>query len=401
MTERGLVCWFAIGLLLLAACNIEDSRSMIKVSANRQAIVYGEDDRVDVLEAGVPFAALARESAVALIAADKLVPLENGDYAISAPSYGQLQRLCPGERFSTQPAAANCSGVMIAPDVVATAGHCLSVAADGSPDCSQSRYVFGYAITESTTDVVISASNVRECARVLIHLKPPSDSACRYDVALVELKPSAESIATAASVRNSAVVDGEHLTVIGSTAGLPQKVDSGARVVDARHVRGDYFTLSSDTFFVSSGSGVFDVNGKLVGLFARGRRDYDVRELGGGGATCQSVHTEPEYGALAYEEATHIAVVERLRSSVSPGQSSMWPSEVTCDPLMFLKDNDHGESIAPSASSKPDTPTGCALVHPGGRNGDTAGATGWAWSLCGGLLFWRRRRSRRCARQRH
>src|SRR6266850_2085585 len=48
-----------------------------------------------------------------------------------APSWGDAKGLCPGERFSVQPAAAFCSGVLVDWDLVLTAGHCARVYALG------------------------------------------------------------------------------------------------------------------------------------------------------------------------------------------------------------------------------------------------------------------------------
>ena len=67
------------------------------------------------------------------------------------------------------------------------------------------------------------------------------------------------------------------MTVIGYPNGLPAKVASGAVVLDERAGRRDYFTLNSDTFDGSSGSGVFDDRGELAGVFVRGGDDYEYR----------------------------------------------------------------------------------------------------------------------------
>ena len=100
------------------------------------AIVYGQDDRRELYQTEGPVAQLARERAVALIAPQHLVRLADGDYQVDAPSHGEQQMLCAGEQFADQVAAASCSGVLVGPDLVVTAGHCLGVSADGSRDCA-------------------------------------------------------------------------------------------------------------------------------------------------------------------------------------------------------------------------------------------------------------------------
>jgi hypothetical protein len=253
-----------------------------------QAIVYGDDDRVDLYEADEPFVQIAQKTAVALIAPTQLHRRNDGAYGLEAPRYGELQSLCPGERFSEQPAAASCSGVLLAPNIVATAGHCLTVTADGRPDCTNNRYVLGFGIDDPAVAVSIPEDAVFECKQVLGRVEAAADAPCHFDFVL-----------------------GEAVVVVGFPAGLPVKIDRGAQVIDARAEQGDFFTLSSDTFSVSSGSGVFDSDGALVGLFSRGRRDYDQD------GSCQRVHREEQASAQGYEEATQIAAVQHLLSMVT------------------------------------------------------------------------------------
>lgn len=133
------------------------------------------------------------------------------------------------------------------------------------------------------------------------------------------------------------------------------KTDLGAQVIDARAEHGDFFSLNSDTFVVSSGSGVFDMQGQLVGLFARGRRDYD-RE-----GDCYRSHRVPEKGADAYEEAVHVA---------APMDA---PDAAPCDPSDYLVAN----------RSAPTEGPGCTISGPTGRgkNGSALLFVGCALAL--------------------
>jgi hypothetical protein len=94
----------AILLALLAACSAEVARAP-DYDVLAQAIEYGEDDRVDLNQAEQPFAQIARDTAIALIGPSQMRRLDGGNYVIEAPRYGDLQSLCPGERFFEQPAA--------------------------------------------------------------------------------------------------------------------------------------------------------------------------------------------------------------------------------------------------------------------------------------------------------
>lgn len=324
-------------------------------------IVYGEDDRVDLFQAQEPFVTLGRELAIALMAPEALRSVGEGRYAVEAPTLGVLQSLCAGERFADQTAAASCSGVLVAPGVVATAGHCLGVDAEGQPDCNNNVYVRGYAVLEPAARVIVVEEEVYGCAEVLALARSAAESACHVDLALVGLERT-PPVEEPPVLRDFSVEADEPVTVIGYPAGLPVKVDSGARVVDPRPSRGDSFTLSSDTFAVSSGSGVFDRTGALVGVFARGRRDYDTD------GDCQRVHREPEPDAAGYEEAAPIAVVRRLLTAVEQRERretfELFPGGSTCSVTA---------TVYPAADSS-DTSTasvatnGCALGPlPAGR----------------------------------
>lgn len=326
-------------------------------------IVYGEDDRVDLFQAEEPFVTLGRELAIALMAPEALRPVAEGGYAVEAPSLGALQSLCAGERFADQTAAASCSGVLVAPGVVVTAGHCLGVEAGGQPDCRNNVYVRGYAVLDSAAPVIVVEEEVYGCAEVLALAQSAPDSACHVDLAVVGLE-RAPPVEEPPVLRDVPVEAEEPVTVIGYPAGLPVKVDAGARVVDPRPSRGDSFTLSSDTFAVSSGSGVFDRAGALVGVFARGRRDYDAD------GDCQRVHREPEADAAGYEEAAQIAVVRRLLAAVEQSERratfELFPGSLLCSATATV----HPAAASSDAATATAGTNGCAVgALPAGRPG--------------------------------
>lgn len=151
----------AKALLAVQACApIENAEPGMQV----QPIIYGEDDRRDVGDVAEPWAALATHTAVALISPD-LLRADGDEYVIDAPSYAETRSLCPGERFSDQPAAPGCSGVLLTDSIVATAAHCLGVMPDGSADCANNRYVLGFAQRDESAPIRVPASQVLGCKR--------------------------------------------------------------------------------------------------------------------------------------------------------------------------------------------------------------------------------------------
>ena len=347
------------------ACAVEGGPTQAATAT--APIVYGEDDRVDLFQAEEPFVTLGRELAIALMAPEALWPVAEGGYAVEAPSLGALQSLCAGERFADQTAAASCSGVLVAPGVVATAGHCLGVEAEGQPDCRNNLYVRGYAVLELAAPVTVAEEEVYGCGEVLALARSAADSACHVDLALVGLERT-PPVEEPPVLRDVPVEADEPVTVIGYPAGLPVKVDSGARVVDPRSGRGDSFTLSSDTFAVSSGAGVFDRAGALVGVFARGRPDYDAD------GDCQRVHREPEHDAAGYEEAAQIAVVRELLTAVERRDRyetfELFPGSSICSVTATVYPATASSDASPATAAT----DGCALgaLPPRGPGGPLA-----------------------------
>jgi hypothetical protein len=77
-----------------------------------------------------------------------------------------------------------------------------------------------------------------------------------------------------------ALTEGDAVALVGHGAGLPAKIAAGAHVVAARAGVRDYFSADVDGFEGGSGSGVFDAQGALVGIAARGGTDFELAPEG-------------------------------------------------------------------------------------------------------------------------
>jgi V8-like Glu-specific endopeptidase len=237
----------------------------------RAEIIYGEDTRRDVYsEESDVLRRLALESSVAFMAAEHLVRDPAGNFAVVSETLGDANNLCPDEPFATQPAAAICSGVLVDDQLVLTAGHC--VAADAT--CDHRLLVFDYAITDRDRAVTLDESAIYRCKSIALRGAGLDPSGGRYDYAFVELDRPVSAARRPVTLGPADPPPGSALVVIGYPSGLPVKIDAGAELLWMRQCR-DYFTLDSDTFQSSSGSGVFDAIGRLVGIFVRGGGDYE------------------------------------------------------------------------------------------------------------------------------
>jgi len=297
----------------------------------RGAVIYGEDTRRDVYaEDSAVLRRLARESSVAFIGAEHLARRSDGSLGIVADTLGDANHLCAGEAFVTQPAAATCSGVLVDDQLVLTAGHCV----DASLACDDRLLVLDYAITDPARAITLDDDAIYRCKSVVLR-RYGVDSAGRHDFAFVELDRPVSADRRPVMLAPEDPPLGSALAVIGYPSGLPVKIDSGAALLGLRSCR-DYFTLSSDTFQSSSGSGVFDPLARLVGSFARGSTDYEyVSERG-----CAVARRVVDVSELTDGEQA---------SSVAPAVEALcaagWPSPRLCAGI--------GEATGPDAGACP------------------------------------------------
>ena len=127
----------------------------------RSEVVYAADDRLEYFETVDPGLCETWANAiVALIPKINLHPATPG-IASSVPTVGTTYRLCEGERFSAQPSAAFCSGVLVGADLVLTAGHCAHAFA-----LDEFAAVFGYYAVDSER-LALAAGDIVDVSEVV------------------------------------------------------------------------------------------------------------------------------------------------------------------------------------------------------------------------------------------
>jgi V8-like Glu-specific endopeptidase len=225
--------------------------------------IYGEDNRKDVFASDAFYKQLALSTA-AMVSKDNVHP-NGSNVTISAKSLGDMYHLCPEERFRQQPIAANCSGTLIAPDVIMTAGHCYDLP---QQTCKEYYWVFDYKVAkENQSSVTLPQQNIYECERVIA--KEMRDG---VDFALIKLKRVVSDRLPAKLKLKGSLSTKDPLVMIGHPRGLPTKVTDGGFMV--RNEPTLYFT-NLDAYSVNSGSGVFHARtGEVIGILASGRNDY-------------------------------------------------------------------------------------------------------------------------------
>jgi hypothetical protein len=293
-----------------AAC-VGTSSPGEQLEGRSDAVIYGEDDRVDVYASDdQALRDIAHASMVALVPRNRLLRPDSGGVQIVAPllkdmltkldDNGQSYRLCPSEPFLDQRALADCTGVLIDDDLVLTAAHCFTE----TQQCEDYAFVFDYFERAEGELESVTSSDIYHCRSVVARKLTSDASPDRVDFAVVQL--------------DRAPLGRKPLSAVGYPSGLPAKIDRGAKVIETRAAMHDFFFLNSDTFKGSSGSGIFDAQHRLAGILVRGSPDFELNTAGG----CLVSNVVLDGGIAAsgnWEEATYVTrAVEALCNEQYP-----------------------------------------------------------------------------------
>lgn len=322
-------------LLSLSACSPDSSKSNqseleLNLLKNSEKVIYGEDDRLNVVNASQRWKDIAK-STVALVKSSQ-ISLSGSEYSLPRSTYGQSMGLCSSEPFFSEPNAAFCSGSLVAPNLIITAGHCVRSATD----CSSTKFVFDYAIFQpGIFPFSARTENVYSCAEIVAREEESSGA----DYALIRLDRNVLGRQPLKIRRNGEASAGTALTVIGHPSGLPTKIASGGKV---RSVNSKFYVTNLDTYGGNSGSAVFNsLSGEIEGILVRGENDF----VNQGSCTVSNRCTED---SCRGEDVTKISV---LASRIPANDNPTDPVDPT-DPVEPVTEDVF--SSQPGALSIPD-----------------------------------------------
>lgn len=250
---------------------------LFAVSAS--AAVYGTDDRQLLSSSKFnPQYELSRAVAVLIpntfIEDSKTTP---GTKNLVTTPLTESQYLCPAERFAALPSfSVSCTGFLIAPDLLMTAGHCavnFGEIKDGVNNfCTDFSWYFDFEVNSvnQVKTTGIPAENIYECEKIIqaSHASNMIDEHqidFKEDFAIIKLKKSVSN-RTPLKLTTVRPKVGEAISMIGYPLGGPKILTHGK--ILSNEAMYDRSNLNS--FPGNSGSPVLNSKNEVFGILVRG-----------------------------------------------------------------------------------------------------------------------------------
>jgi V8-like Glu-specific endopeptidase len=246
------------------------------VSSFSQAAVFGVDDRQPVYSFSQK-ANLGRATAIALLTGNSTFTADKKSVDIDvSPLSGTL---CSDQKFVSDVSLSySCTGFLVAPDLLVTAGHCVSnhseVKNETGGYCEVFDWLFDYQATPTSAPRTsgISTEKVYHCKQIIYAVQ--DEVAPFRDYALIQLdRPVLDrqplTISTAPVQMNDAV------TMLGYPLGSPLKLSQNAKIILTNPLAHSFVT-NLDAFDGNSGSPVFNAKNEVIGILVAGTPEVSL-----------------------------------------------------------------------------------------------------------------------------
>ncbi|MBC7713129.1 MAG: trypsin-like peptidase domain-containing protein [Rhizobacter sp.] len=226
--------------------------------------IYGADDR-ELITSGSNHQIKKLADSVALIVSIDVLDIGFLRTIIKAATLKENVNMCVTENFVTRPSVSGCTGFLVSPDVIATAGHCFQ----NEEDCATKKIIFDVDSHNQTRNgYVVLSHNVYSCKEVL-----KSESNDDHDYALIRMERASKRLPLKLNKSGLKISDDASVFMIGHPLGLPLMLSKSAPVSDNRGV--SIFKTALDSFEGNSGSPVFNANTfEVEGILVNGQEDF-------------------------------------------------------------------------------------------------------------------------------
>lgn len=269
---RSLTTLFLMAALVAACSPSVDSKT--SEFNDNDAVIYNGDSRAEVPPEG-QIHSLAKATAV--LFESRKIETKKTAWNLQTSALKEYYPLCEDENFLEQPSLGFCTGVLIAPDKVLTAGHCFN----HNYECNTTQLTFGWTLTKAQQNS-LAPSDVYNCKAIITQ---KNSAAKGIDYAIIQLDRPVPNVQPIVIAKESILKKGEPLLSLSYPLGLPLKKDQGHVLED--NPDKNLFKVAVDTFSGSSGSPLFNSQGELVGILSMGMEDileddiYRVQKEGG------------------------------------------------------------------------------------------------------------------------
>lgn len=216
----------------------------------------------------------------------------------------QGQKMGEQERFIDEPMAGIGTAFLMSKRHAMTAAHCVCKRNSNELDHKSIGtlfLVFGYRMKdEATCKRTFKGKNVYQIRSVVAHKFERQGN--WEDWAVVELDRDVVDRSPLSLSFSEKLEKSTGLYMLGHPTGLPLKFTGNAMVKESSHPH--RFAADLDAFAGNSGSPVFDLTHRVVGILIEGQADYEVTEnyKGTGAIRVQTAHTSPH----SFEGCTRI-----------------------------------------------------------------------------------------------
>lgn len=245
-------------LLYTAGCGFESApKANYESGKDTVGVIYGEDSVKDVRSA-IPNSTVS----VAFIPKDSFEKfMKKEPVETVTDKVGFLE----GIKWTNDPSLALCSGVLIAKDLVLTAGHCF----ENTGSCDDLNVVFGFESSPTVLETIKAVG----CKEVIRDKDELIDSGLDY--ALVRLEKEVNIPVASIAKRDPDV--GDEVYALGYPVGSPKKKADGKirRVITEPGL----YNSNLDVYQGNSGSPVFSTKThELIGIISTGESDFEDSE---------------------------------------------------------------------------------------------------------------------------
>jgi V8-like Glu-specific endopeptidase len=250
-----------LALALLAMC-----------SSSVEAAIFGSDDRQPLLSSSVN-RELGQAVAIAVLKGNSTFE-SSGKMNLTTTRLSSF--VCRDERFSSDPSLSySCTGFLVAPDLLVTAGHCMTNQGDVQNEtggyCGVYNWLFDFQSSSdgSTQLDQIPTDRIYACKKIIYAVQ--DEASPLRDFALVQLDQPVKG-RTPLRLAHAPVGVGDSSTMIGFPLGTPMKYTNNAKVVFDNPKSASFLT-NLDAFDGNSGSPVFNSSNEVTGILVSGTPD--------------------------------------------------------------------------------------------------------------------------------